>query len=96
MEGLDWVSALRSKQVRKLAEGPLQPSLFDETDLAEIQHPEFPGERLIACKNLAFPDDAVLHRPQTSGAEPGSTTCARAASGLHPRCRGSAKSLYEA
>jgi hypothetical protein len=53
VEGLDWISALRAEQVRKLAEegGPLQPSLFDETDLAEIQHPDFPGERLIACKN---------------------------------------------
>jgi len=30
---------------------PLQPSLFDETDLAEIAHPDFPGERLIVCKN---------------------------------------------
>jgi len=51
--GLDWVSALRSEQVRKLAEdeGPLQRSLFDQTDLAEITHPDFPGERLIACKN---------------------------------------------
>jgi len=51
--GLDWVSALRSEQIRKLAaeDGPLQLSLFDETDLAEITHPDFPGERLIACKN---------------------------------------------
>ncbi len=53
VEGLDWVSALRAEQIRKLAEdgGPLQPSLFDETDLAEIQHPDFPGERLVACFN---------------------------------------------
>ena len=53
VEGLDWVSALRSEQIRKLAEdgGPLQMSLFDETDLAEITHPDFPGERLIACFN---------------------------------------------
>jgi len=53
VEGLDWVSALRSEQVRKLAapEGPLQLSLFDERDLAEITHPDFPGERLVACKN---------------------------------------------
>jgi hypothetical protein len=51
VEGLDWISALRSEQIRKLAEGPLQPSLFDETDLAEITHPDFPGERLVACKN---------------------------------------------
>jgi hypothetical protein len=51
VEGLDWISALRSESIRKLAEGPLQPSLFDQTDLAEIQHPDFPGERLIACRN---------------------------------------------
>ncbi len=53
VEGLDWVSALRAEQVRKLAEdeGPLQLSLFDRTDLAEIRHPDFPGERLIACMN---------------------------------------------
>jgi hypothetical protein len=53
VEGLDWVSALRAEQIRKLAEdaGPLQRSLFDQTDLAEIQHPDFPSERLIACMN---------------------------------------------
>jgi hypothetical protein len=53
VEGFDWVSALRSEQIRKLGkdQGPLQRSLFDETDLAEIQHPDFPGERLIACMN---------------------------------------------
>jgi len=53
VEGLDWVSALRTEQIRKLAEdgGPLQMSLFDQTDLAEIAHPDFPGERLIACFN---------------------------------------------
>ena len=53
VEGLDWVSALRSEQIRKLAadQGPLQPSLFDQTDLAEFVHPDFPGERLVACMN---------------------------------------------
>jgi hypothetical protein len=53
VDGLDWVSALRAEQIRKLAQddGPLQPSLFDQTDLAEIRHPDFPGERLIACFN---------------------------------------------
>jgi hypothetical protein len=53
VEGLDWVSALRAEQIRKLASdgGPLQMSLFDEVDLAEIAHPDFPGERLIVCKN---------------------------------------------
>jgi hypothetical protein len=53
VSGLDWISALRAEQIRALARkgGPLQPSLFDRTDLAEIAHPDYPGERLIACFN---------------------------------------------
>ena len=51
VEGLDWISALRSDAIAKLATGPLQPSRFDTTDLAEIRHPDFPAERLIACLN---------------------------------------------
>jgi len=53
VEGLDWISALRSEQIRTLAndDGPLQLSLFDTTDLAEIRHPDFPAERLIVCRN---------------------------------------------
>jgi len=34
--------------------GPLQMSLFDEANLAEITHPDYPGERLIACRNRLF------------------------------------------
>ena len=50
--GLDWISALRAPAIRQLASGgTLQPSLFDQRDLAEIHHPDFPGERLIACRN---------------------------------------------
>ncbi len=51
--GLGWLSALRSGEIRKLVEsGPLQLSLFDEQNLAEISAPEdFPGERLVACYN---------------------------------------------
>ena len=50
--GLDWITALRAPQVKKLARhGDLQLSLFDVQDLAEITSPDFPGERLIACKN---------------------------------------------
>ena len=52
IEGLEWIGALRSDQIRKLAdEGPLQLSLFDTADLAEMTHPDFPGERLVACLN---------------------------------------------
>ena len=51
-EGLEWISSLRAPQIQRLAkDGMLQPSLFDEVDLAEIHHPNFPGERLIACRN---------------------------------------------
>jgi hypothetical protein len=64
--GLDWLSALRSEQIRKLAEagGPLQPSLFDQTDLAEIRHPDFPGERLIACFNPLLATERARKREE--------------------------------
>lgn len=51
-EGLAWIGALKAPAIRKLmADGPLQMSLFDERDMAEIKSPDFPGERLIACRN---------------------------------------------
>jgi hypothetical protein len=50
--GLDWITALRAPQIRALLDtGAFQLSLFDERDLAEITAPEFPGERLVVCKN---------------------------------------------
>jgi hypothetical protein len=51
--GLGWVTALRAPAIKALAAagGPLQPTLFDEQNLAEITHPDYPGERLIACRN---------------------------------------------
>ena len=50
--GLGWISSLRSPAIRSLVDnGQLQRSLFDETDLAEIRAPQFPGERLIVCFN---------------------------------------------
>ncbi|HXR93679.1 MAG TPA: IS1634 family transposase [Steroidobacteraceae bacterium] len=50
--GFDWISCLRSAQIQDLAKaGPLQLSLFDERDLAEISAPEYPGERLVVCRN---------------------------------------------
>jgi len=49
---LDWITALRAPQVKKLVrDGALQLSLFDTVDLAEISHPDYPGERLVACMN---------------------------------------------
>ena len=51
--GLDWITALRAPAIRALAAdgGPLQLSLFDEKDMAEIESPDYPGERLIVCRN---------------------------------------------
>jgi hypothetical protein len=50
--GLDWITALRAPQVKALVrDGALQLSLFDQMDLAEITCPDYPGERLVACKN---------------------------------------------
>jgi hypothetical protein len=52
IEGLDWITALRAPAIRPLVEtGEIQLSFFDERDLAEIQSPDYPGERLIVCKN---------------------------------------------
>ena len=49
---LDWITALRAPQVKALVrDGDLQLTLFDQADLAEITSPDFPGERLVACKN---------------------------------------------
>jgi hypothetical protein len=49
---LDWITALRAPQVKALVrDGDLQLTLFDQTDLAQITSPDFPGERLVACKN---------------------------------------------
>jgi len=50
---LGWLTALRAPAIKALAtaDGPLQMSLFDQQDLAEISHPDYPGERLIACRN---------------------------------------------
>ena len=50
--GLDWITALRAPAIRQLAEGgPLQFSLFDTRDMAEISSPDYPNERLVVCKN---------------------------------------------
>ena len=48
-----WITALRAPAIKRLMtdDGPLQLSLFDEQDLAEITSPDFPGERLVACRN---------------------------------------------
>jgi hypothetical protein len=51
-EGIEWITALRTGAIRKLVDGGhLQIGLFDERHLFEVTHPDFPGERLVACRN---------------------------------------------
>jgi hypothetical protein len=59
-----WITALRAPAIRKLMaeDGPLQLSLFDEQDLAEITSEEFPGERLICCRNPVLAADRARKR----------------------------------
>lgn len=62
--GIQWISALRATQIQKLATGgQLQMTLFDKTDLVEIAHPDFPGERLIACFNPLLAEERARKRP---------------------------------
>jgi len=59
-----WITALRAPAIAKLArdDGPLQMSLFDTQDLAEIHHPDYPRERLIACRNPALAAERARKR----------------------------------
>ena len=59
-----WITALRAPAIRKLMadDGPLQLSLFDEQDLAEITSPDFPGERLVACRNPVLAEERARKR----------------------------------
>ena len=59
-----WITALRAPAIRKLMadDGPLQLSLFDEQDLAEITSGDFPGERLVACRNPVLAADRARTR----------------------------------
>lgn len=65
-QALDWITSLRAPTIQKLAQekGPLQPSIFDEHDLAEITSPAFPGERLIACRNPLLAEDRARTRKE--------------------------------
>src|SRR6266545_2214866 len=59
-----WITALRAPAIKRLMadDGPLQLSLFDQQDLAEITSPDFPGERLVACRNPVLAADRALTR----------------------------------
>jgi len=66
IEGLDWISALRSDSIKKLVKaGHVDRSLFDEADLAEITaEDEFPGERLIVCRNPILAEERSRKREE--------------------------------
>jgi hypothetical protein len=64
LPGLGWLTCLRAPAIAALAadQGPLQMSLFDTHNLAEITHPDYPGERLLACHNPALAEDRARKR----------------------------------
>ena len=80
--GLDWITCLRAPQIQALAVegGPLQLSLFDERDLAEIAAPDaFPGERLIVCRNPLLAEERARKREDLLAATERDLGCIRQA-----------------
>jgi hypothetical protein len=64
-KGLGWITALRAPQIALLLDrGELPASLFDERDLAEIVTPDFPGERLVVCRNPFLADERARKRDE--------------------------------
>ena len=73
--GLDWITSLRAPQIQALVnDGQLQLSLFDTRDLAEISAPDYPGERLIVCKNPLLAAERARKREDLLQATEGAFT----------------------
>ncbi|HEX9521145.1 MAG TPA: IS1634 family transposase [Streptosporangiaceae bacterium] len=66
LDGMDWITALKAPAIAALAEddGPLQMSLFDTQNFAEITHPDYPGERLICCHNPVLAAERARKREE--------------------------------
>ena len=66
LDGMDWITALKAPAISKLAkdDGPLQMSLFDTQNFAEITHPDYPGERLVCCHNPVLAADRARTREE--------------------------------
>jgi transposase len=65
LPGLSWITALRTIEIRQMVAAPgFQFSLFDERDFGEIQSPEFPGERLVACRNPLLQKERARKREE--------------------------------
>ena len=81
--GLGWITSLRAPAIAALAEcGALQLSLFDQANLAEISHPDYPDERLVACRNPALALERARKRNELLAAteadlEPIAAACKR-------------------
>jgi len=62
-DGIDWIGALRPEAIKKLANsGAIQMGLFDDRNLFELQHPDFPGERMVACRNTDLAKRRAIKR----------------------------------
>jgi transposase len=65
VEGLDWITALRADSIKKLAKQKIiQLSIFDERDLAEVTSPDYPGERLVVCRNPLLAEERARKREE--------------------------------
>lgn len=63
--GLDWITALRAPQIQELVQnGSIQLSMFDQVDLGEINTADYPGERLIVCRNPRLAADRARKREE--------------------------------
>jgi transposase len=63
--GLEWITALRSPAIKSLVEQEvIEPSLFDEQDLVEVHSPDYPGERLVVCRNPLLAADRARKREE--------------------------------
>jgi hypothetical protein len=84
--GLDWITALRAPQIAQLAEaGAVSLSLFDQRDLAEIQSPDYPQERLIVCRNPLLAEERARKRQELLAATEKLLETIRAATGRTKR-----------
>ena len=92
LEGMDWITSLRAPAVAALArdEGPVQMSLFDTQDFAEIEHPDYPGERLVCCHNPILAADRARKREALLAATEKDLEKITAAAGAG-RCKGAGK-----
>jgi hypothetical protein len=65
VDGLDWITALRADNIKKLAsQKVIESSLFDERDLVTVSSPDYPGERLIVCRNPLLADERARKRDE--------------------------------